>query len=311
MNFQQLEYILAVHRHQHFGKAAESCHVTQATLSAMIIKLEEELGFSIFDRSHKPIKTTDQGLEVMEKARNILSLQRELIGIKETDSFMSGTIRIGIIPTIASSLLPIILPEIMKSYPDLKLIVNEITTEEIVHHLQMDKIDLGILATPLNEDTLEEYILYYEPMLVYGLDNSKKDYITSSEVKNKEIWLLEEGHCFRNQAITICELQEKKVDESKLRLEANSFETLINITDQFGGLTLLPELYCLQLPEQRKRKLSPFKKPIPVREISIVSYRQVVNPKTIQTLSTLIKELVTPRLSVSNYQNKDLDIIGI
>lgn len=311
MNFQQLEYILAVHRHQHFGIAAESCHVTQATLSAMIIKLEDELGISIFDRSHKPIKTTAQGLDVIEKARTILTLQKDLLQIKDYDSYMSGTIRIGIIPTIASSLLPIILPEIMAKFPELKLVISEITTDEIINHLEMDKIDIGILATPLHNESIEEHILYYEPMKVYGLENSKKDYVTSSEVKNKDIWLLEEGHCFRNQAITICELQEKKVKESKLQLEANSFETLINITDQFGGLTLLPELYCLQLPKKRSDRLKPFNKPIPVREVSIVTYRQVINSKTIETLAELIKQLVVPKLSVSKYQNKDLDIIGI
>lgn len=311
MNFQQLEYIIAVHRHQHFGMAAESCHVTQATLSAMIIKLEDELGITIFDRSHKPIKTTAQGLEVIEKARNILNVQKELLQLKENDSYMSGTIRIGIIPTIASSLLPIILPEIMSEFPDLKLLITEITTDEIINHLEMDKIDMGILATPLYNESIEEHILYYEPMKVYGLDDASKDYITSSEVKDKEIWLLEEGHCFRNQAITICELQEKKVEESRLQLEANSFETLINITDQFGGLTLLPELYCLQLPKKRSNRLKPFNKPIPVREVSIVTYRQVINSKTIEALSELITKLVTPKLSVAKYQNKDLDIIGI
>lgn len=311
MNFQQLEYIIAVHRHQHFGMAAESCHVTQATLSAMIIKLEDELGITIFDRSHKPIKTTAQGLEVIEKARNILNVQKELLQLKENDSYMSGTIRIGIIPTIASSLLPIILPEIMSEFPDLKLVITEITTDEIINHLEMDKIDMGILATPLYNEAIEEHILYYEPMKVYGLDDASKDYITSNEVKDKEIWLLEEGHCFRNQAITICELQEKKVEESRLQLEANSFETLINITDRFGGLTLLPELYCLQLPKKRSNRLKPFNKPIPVREVSIVTYRQVINSKTIEALSELITKLVSPKLSVAKYQNKDLDIIGI
>ncbi|MCB9188264.1 MAG: LysR family transcriptional regulator [Flavobacteriales bacterium] len=311
MNFQQLEYILAVHRHQHFGTAAESCHITQATLSAMIIKLEDEIGFQIFDRSRKPIRTTEQGIQVIAKAREILTMQREIQQMKDNETNINGTIRIGIIPTIASSLLPIILPEIMKEYPELKLIISEVTTEEIINNLEMDKIDLGILATPLNHQSIEEHILYYEPMKVYGLEKSDKDFITSAEVKDKEIWLLEEGHCFRNQAITICELQEKKVDESKLQLEANSFETLINITDQFGGLTLLPELYCHHLSSKRKQLLNTFNKPIPVREISIVSFRKVINPRTIETLGELIKQLVIPKLTVSEYENKDLDIIGI
>ncbi len=311
MNFQQLSYVLAVHRHQHFGLAAESCHITQATLSAMIKKLEEEIGFLIFDRSRKPIKTTDQGLQFIEKARAILNLQAEIMDIQDQKVTLSGTLRIGIIPTIASSLLPLVLPEIMTTYPDLKLEIAEITTEEIVHQLALDKIDLGILSTPLQNETIEEYILYYEPMLVYGLENPSKDYITTKEVKDKEVWLLEEGHCFRNQSVTLCELQEKQLDESKLHLEANSFETLINITDKFGGLTLLPELYCLDLPQKRKKKLSKFNKPIPVREVSIVSYRKVVNPKTIALLTELISLSVNKHLSTSAYANKDLEIIGL
>lgn len=311
MNFQQLEYILAVHRHKHFGKAAEACHITQATLSAMIIKLEDELNIQIFDRSHKPIKTTAIGLEVIEKARSILDIQRELHLLQDVDTTMTGIIRIGIIPTIASSLLPLILPRIMSQFPELKLVISEITTDEIIHHLEMDKIDLGILSTPLENELLEEHILYYEPMQVYGAEESEKGYITSKEVKDKEIWLLEEGHCFRNQTVTICELREKKVDDTKLQLEANSFETLLSITDQFGGLTILPELYGLQLPKNRQKKLKSFKKPIPVREISIVSYRKVISPQTIEVLGELIKSMVLPKLSVSNYENKDLDIIGI
>jgi LysR family hydrogen peroxide-inducible transcriptional activator len=311
MNFQQLEYVLAVHRHQHFGLAAENCHVTQATLSAMIIKLEDEIGFSIFDRSKKPIKTTEQGLKVIEKARDILSIQRELYQLKSEDGPLSGSLRLGIIPTVASSLLPLVLPTLLETYPDLKLTITEITTEEIIHQLEMDKIDLGILATPTDNTSLEEHILYYEPMMVYGLKNTQKGYLNSKDIQNKEIWLLEEGHCFRNQAVTICELQEKVVDDARLKLEANSFETLINITDQFGGLTLLPELYAKQLSQSQQDTLKSFNKPIPVREISIVSYRKVVNPRTIETLAQFITKLVTPQLSASKYQNKDLDIIGI
>lgn len=311
MNFQQLEYILAVHRHQHFGIAAESCHITQATLSAMIIKLEDEIGFQIFDRSRKPIRTTEQGLAIITKAREILNLQRELLQLKDNDNDISGVIRIGIIPTIASSLLPIVLPEIMSIYPNLKLVISEVTTEEIIKKLEMDKIDLGIIATPVNHENIEEHILYYEPMMVYGLQKSEADFITTAEIMDKEIWLLEEGHCFRNQAITVCELKEKKVDDTKLQLEANSFETLVNITDQFGGLTLLPELYCRQLSTERLQLLNSFNVPIPVREVSIVSYRKIINPKTIALLGELIHRMVIPKLSTANYKNKDLDIIGI
>lgn len=311
MNFQQLEYILAVHQHKHFGIAAENCNITQATLSAMIKKLEEEIDVIIFDRSHKPIKTTAIGLEIIEKAQNILAIQQELKLVNDNKDILKGTLKIGIIPTVAPSLLPILLPEIFKSYPELKLVIHEITTEEIIHQLEMDQIDIGILATPLDNDNIEEHILYYEPMLVYGMEKSPTNFITSSQVKDKNIWLLEEGHCFRNQSLKICDLQEKKVKEENLQLEANSFETLINITDKFGGLTLLPELYCNQLSAAKRNRLNQFNTPVPVREISIVTYRSVANAKYIDKLSQLINQLIKPKLSSTQLENKELEIIGI
>lgn len=311
MNFQQLEYILAVHRHQHFGLAAESCHITQATLSAMIKKLEEELNVQIFDRSRKPIKTTESGLEIIEIAKRILNEQNKLKQIQQPADQLSGELRLGIIPTVAPSLLPIILPNLLSDNPDLHLTISEITTEEILHQLEMDKIDLGILATPLENKHFEEHILYYESMLIYGLEGNAKKLVTTEEIHQKDIWLLEEGHCFRNQSITICELTEKKVSESQLNVNASSFETLLGLTDQFGGITLIPELYFNQLNESRKEKTRRFSAPIPVREISLVSFRKHINHHTIEGLANTIKGHVNGQLLSSQYPNKDLEIIGI
>lgn len=311
MNFQQLEYVLAVDEHKHFGLAAESCHITQATLSAMIIKLEEELGILLFDRSRKPVKTTDVGLEFIEKARNILREKAQLYHFKDSSDQLQGHLRVGIIPTIANSLLPLILPVILKENPALKLTVSEITTDEIKHQLEMDKIDIGILATPLNDDKFEENIMYYEPMMVYGIRESKKNYVTSADVKDSTIWLLEEGHCFRNQAVTICEIREKEMEESNLNFKGSSFETLLNLTDSFGGYTLVPELYYKDMPPEKQALTKHFQKPIPVREVSIITYRSYAKTKTITYLTTRIQELVGNVLSTANYKNKDLDIVGI
>lgn len=311
MNFQQLEYVLAVHEHKHFGLAAENCHITQATLSAMIKKLESELEILLFDRSRKPIKTTDVGLEFVEKARSIIREKEELYQFKKTTDHLQGHLRIGIIPTVANTLLPLILPAILKENPDLKMTVSEITTEEIKQDLIMDKIDIGILATPINNNKFEEHIMYYEPMMVYGLADSKKNYISSADVKDKNIWLLEEGHCFRNQAITICEIKEKAMATSNLNFKGSSFDTLLNLTDKFGGFTLLPELYYKDLPIEKQAKTKHFQKPVPVREISMITYRQFAKNKTIDYLSTLIQASVNDLLTTKKYKNKDLDIIGI
>ncbi|MCP4460336.1 MAG: LysR family transcriptional regulator [Cytophagales bacterium] len=311
MNFQQLEYILAVDQHRHFAKAADSCHITQATLSAMIKKLEEELGTVIFDRSHQPIKTTDEGEQTIAKAREILTLQSELIRMQHlNEPEISGSLRLGIIPTIANSLLPIILPTLLVEYPKLDLQIIEITTEEIKKQLLNDQIDGGILATPLEEELMEENILYYESMLVYGVNKSDKKFISTDAVKNKNIWLLEEGNCFRNQAKIICDIREKTQGIANLSFEGSSFETLLNLTDKFGGYTLVPELYFNQLPENRKQITRHFEKPMPVREISLVYHRPYARKRTLDSLSEKIIELISGQLVTQRMKSSDLEIVG-
>ena len=176
MNFQQLEYALAVQQYQHFGKAAESCNITQVTLSAMIKKLEEELKIQLFDRSSQPILVTEKGTEVLLLANKIIHEKNNLLSLQHASTTeIKGILRLGIIPTIASTLLPLILPTILKENPELELVISEIKTEDIVEQLKIGKIDLGILATPLEHVELEETILYYEPMMLYGIkDKSKK-----------------------------------------------------------------------------------------------------------------------------------------
>ena len=311
MNFQQLEYVLAVHKYKHFAIAAESCDVTQATLSAMIKKLEEELSLILFDRSRKPVSTTELGLLFIEKAQNILKIREEINELNTSTTALEGTLTIGIIPTIANSLLPNILPLVLNENPKLKLNIVEITTEEIKQQLKLNKIDIGILATPINDELFAEHIMYYEPMMVYGVHDQTKEYVSSKDVKNKNIWLLEEGHCFRNQTLTICEIREKELSNSNLNFRGSSFETLLSLSDKFGGYTLLPELYYQSMSEKKQALTKHFQPPIPVREISIIAYRQHAKSKAISYLTHLITETISPQLSSSKLKNSDLDIIGI
>lgn len=311
MNFQQLEYVLAVHRHKHFGTAAENCHVTQATLSGMIKKLEEELQILLFDRSRKPIKTTDSGIRFIEIARTILQQKEQLYLLNKVSETLEGSLSIGIIPTIANSLLPILLPVLLEKNPKLKLTISEITTDEIKQQLTLDKIDIGILATPIDDNKFEEHILYYEPMMVYGVLDQQKEYVSSNDVKDNTIWLLEEGHCFRRQALTICEIKEKEIESSNLSFKGSSFETLLNLTDKFGGYTLIPELYYKSLAEDKKKITKHFQKPIPVREISIITYGHFAQNQTIAYISSLIQKLVSNQLYTQKLKNSELEIIGI
>ena len=314
MNFQQLEYVVAVHRTKHFGKAAESCDITQATLSAMIKKLENELSIQIFDRSRHPIQTTDDGMLLLKKAEDILAKQQELFHLGQMDTGeMIGEIRLGVIPTVANSLLALFLPTLLTQHPKLKLIISEITTDEILYQLAHNQIDFGILSTPIEDlgEAYEEQILYYEAMMVYGIESSEKRFVSSKDVENKKVWLLEEGHCFRSQSMTLCKIREKKEQTENLQFKSNSFETLLNLSDQMGGLTLVPELYYNNLSAKRKAKTQFFQKPIPVREISLLAIKPISKKRSMQKLAELIQKIVQPQLKTAKFKNRDLNIIGI
>jgi len=312
MNFKQLEYILAIDEYKVFSEAAFHCGVTQATLSAMVIKLEEELGFQIFDRTTKPVTITESGEEVIAKAKEMLRIKGsiDLIG-KSIPEGLSGELRIGIIPTVANSLLSKILPVLLEKNPDLQLVIKEVTTEEVIRGLKRGSLDFGIAATPIEDESIHEEIAYYEPMLVYGVTENSKEYTVSEDLLNDKIWLLEEGHCFREQVSIICGLQEKKNTIENLKFEGNSFETLLSMVDSFGGHTLIPELYYRELSSERAKKSRMFQKPIPVREISVLSYEPSKRIWTSKYLAVEIKEIVGPLLSTNQFQNKDLRIIGI
>lgn len=311
MTLQQLEYIVAIDQQRNFSRAAEQCHVTQATLSAMVKKLEEEISLVIFDRKKQPVVVTEAGKPIIDQARVVLremSLLQDLTQLD--DQALSGTVRIGVIPTVSNALLPLVLQPILTTYPDLALELEERTTDEIIRLLHSDQLDMGILATPLNDSSLEEEIMYYEAMLVYGVTDPEKEFVLPKDLSERSVWLLEEGHCFRNQTMTICDIQEK-AGPNNVRFEGNSFDTLLALTDQFGGYTLVPELYAKQMTPDRLQKVRPFRKPLPVREVSIVYHRPYARRKTIDALASCIRDIVQPKLLASTYPAKHLDIIGI
>ncbi len=312
MNLNQLKYVMAVHEHRHFGRAAEHCDVTQATLSAMIKKLEAELGVVLFDRDKQPTIITEHGLKVVKIAKEMLMKQQELLEINsEEHPSLKGKLKMGIIPTVANALLPLILPSLLENHPELELTIAEITTEEIIHRLKEDRIDLGILATPLDDEELEENILYYETMMVYGVKDPEKKFIAPKDLHDEKVWLLEEGNCFRNQSMTICNIQEKSNVPQNLHFEGSSFDTLLNLSDHFGGITLVPELYHQLMPENKQAQTRMFNAPYPVREISAVFYRPFAKKTSIDLLSKHIQSIITPHLLSTKLPKKDLSIIGI
>ncbi|NQX91280.1 MAG: hydrogen peroxide-inducible genes activator, partial [Flavobacteriales bacterium] len=292
--------------------AADRCNVTQATLSGMIKKLEKELGEVLIDRTSKPVIPTEVGWVVVNKAKQILLLQEDISGIElSTEDVLSGEIVLGVIPTVANVLLSMVFPALSEKFPDLKLVVQELTTEQLVRAMDKGELDAGILATPVKGSGWIEHVMYYESLMVYGVKASSKRYLSPQSLSSERIWLLKEGHCFRNQSLSLSSLEKSGRPLRNFRFKGNSFDTLVHLTDSWGGYTLVPELYVGLMGEERRRKARMFEKPFPVREISMVYARPQAKKKGLDALRNVIVELVKPRLATSSYKKKDLRILGI
>lgn len=305
MNLQQLEYIAAVDTHRHFARAAEHCHVTQATLSMMIKKLEEELKVTLFDRSKQPVVPTREGAKIIQQARLVI---REAMTIKDlaeqSKSLFSGELNIGIIPTLAPYLLPLFIKSFIEEYPLIRLIVSELTTDQIIQNLAHGEIDCGLLATPLNASGLKEDVLFYEKFLLYGNPQNLKpnELPDSKSLNNENIWLLREGHCLRTQVSSICDVHKNSFFDKHLLFEAGSIESLIGLVDRYKGLTIVPELAAVQMDEKRKSNMHLFKEPAPAREISLVTFRHEMKSALIEALKTSIRDNVIPYLTEGAYK---------
>jgi LysR family hydrogen peroxide-inducible transcriptional activator len=296
MNLQQFEYIVAVDIHRHFAKAAEACFITQPTLSTMIQRLEEELDVIIFDRTKQPVVPTEVGLEIIRQARKILgeaNMMKELAN--ESKQSLKGELRIGIIPTLAPYLLPLFLKDFLVKYSNIKLFISEQTTSSIIKNLAKDTLDAGIAATPLNIEGIKEDILFYERFMVYVSGQEKvlkKKYLLPEEIDVNRLWLLEEGHCLRSQMLNLCELRKKDSEYSNFEYEAGSIESLLKIVEMNSGLTIIPELAVLNMDYVRKSQVRFFKPPVPVRQISLVTYRHFVKNNLLRVLKEEIVQNV-------------------
>ena len=290
MTLTQLSYVTAVAQTRNFGLAAKSCFISQPTLSMQIQKLEDDLGVTLFDRSKKPVEPTAIGLKIIEQAQVVLQEAKRIEElIKEEKGEISGEFRLGIIPTLAPYLLPLFLEKFTTTYPAVNLIVEEMQTQKIIKMLKEDKIDAGILVTPLNHKGIVERPLFNDPFLAYLAP--KHPLLSLSQVSDKDlslddIWLLNEGHCFRDQAIEICKRVKGKGTKNKnLTFESGNLETLKSLVDQNFGYTLLPSLAILGMSaNEQKKKVRFFKSPAPIREVSVVYSRNYLKKSIIEAL---------------------------
>lgn len=308
----QLEYVLAVHKHGHFAKAAEACNITQPTLSMQIHKLEEDLGVVLFDRTKKPILLTEAGKRVIEQIQTVLFEAKKiegLIQLSEKES-TTGELVLGIIPTIAPYLLPRLLLQLGTQCPKLKLNIYELQTKQIIESLDNDEIDVGLLATPLKIEKIIEHPLYYEPFSVLcqkGHELGQQKKVKYSSLKFDDIWLLEEGHCLRHQILDICSVKNKRTTEKKFTFESGSLETLKNLVNSYGGYTLLPALATESIGNHTQ--LIAFERPIPAREIGLVYRREHYKLPLIEALAEAIT-LVIPE-EIRKIRQKDLDVLPV
>jgi len=294
MTIQQLEYLIAVDKHRHFGQAAESCFVTQPTLSAQLGKLEKELGVILFDRSKMPVIPTELGVTVIAQAKKVVSESKgifELVAQLKGD--ISGTIKLGILPTLAPYLLHLFIRKFLETYPHVKLEVQEMVTEEIVKKLKNDELDLGIVVTPLEESGFLEKPLFYEKFYAYfskGHDLLAQEEIRPELIKKEELWVLQQGHCFRDQVLNFCD--QSLSGHKNFHYESGSLEGLRNMVNRYKGLTLLPELATWELSPEEKSRLRPFVGTSPTREVSIILNRSFLKQKLVELLFKAITEAI-------------------
>ncbi len=297
----QLEYIVAVDRFRHFARAAEHCHVSQPSLSMQIQKVEDEIGGPIFDRTKKPILPTDQGARFIEQAKVVLREHRRLIEAAKTGlAEVSGHFRLGVIPTLAPYLLPLFLDDFAKRYPKVSVHIEELNTETIVGELSNDRLDGGLLATPLSETRLKEEALFYEPFFVYLPPDhplTKKKYIAEDDLDGSEMWLLEDGHCLRNQVVRVCSLSKGKDVYKNIHFEGGNLETLRYLIQQGRGYTVVPYLFATHLGgTERARCIRPFHDPVPTREISLVYHRDQWKAPILRAIAECVRKHVPPEL---------------
>lgn len=305
MTITQLLYVLAVAEHKNFTLAAEKSFVTQPTLSMQIQKLEDELGVLLFDRTTKPIQPTEVGMVIIKQAQRIVDEADRIKDlIDQQKGFIGGEFKLGIIPTITPTLLPMFLKNFINTHKKVNLIIEEYTTEEIIVRLRNGHLDAAIVATPLVEADLVENVLYYEPFVGYmpkEFREAGQTELAPDTLDLKELLLLQDGHCFRDGILNIC--QSKQVtDDKAFKLESGSFETLIRLANEGLGYTLLPYLHTLELKEADQVNLIQFKNPKPAREVSLIYSKNELKIQIINALKETIMGVVRGAIAFQDVQ---------
>jgi len=301
MTITQLRYTLAVAEHGNFTLASERCFVTQPTLSMQVQKLEEELGVTIFNRSTKPLRTTEVGEKILIQARKIVEESSRMNDIvSEEKGVIGGTLKVGIIPTVSPTLLPLFLSSFIKKNKNVDLKIEEFTTNSMFEKINKGEIDCAIAATPLEDESIIEKPLYYEPFVAYvpkhhGL--SKRDSLDINDLEDAELLILEDGHCFRDQILNLCSIKDLN---KQFELKSGNFETLINLSNNGPWMTVLPYLHSKLLSDLDKKNIIKFNDPLPAREISIIYSKTQLKLPIINALKSSISKIIRGKIEYND-----------
>ena len=301
MTITQLKYTLAVAEYGNFTTASEKCFVTQPTLSMQVQKLEEELGVTIFNRSTKPLKVTDVGEKVLFQARKIVDESSRMNDvISEEKGIIGGTLKVGIIPTVSSTLLPLFLNIFIKKHKNVELKIEEYNTDTLSKKLEDNTIDCAIAATPLNNSKIIERPIYYEPFVAYVPEHhflSGNKSIGLDDLSNSDLLILQDGHCFRNQVLNLCSIDDIN---KQYELKSGSFETLINLSNNGPWMTIIPYLHSNNLSSNNIQNIIPFEDPAPAREISMIYSKSQLKLPVINALTDTISSVIRGQIKYND-----------
>jgi len=297
----QHEYIVAVDRLRHLARAAEACCISQPSLSMQIQKTEKEIGFALFDRHRKPVLPTAKGRAFIDQARVVLNEHQHLVQLSRSRrNEVSGAFRLGVIPTLAATSIPGFLTIFSEKYPRVDLSIDEMKTEQIIHALRNDSLDAGLLSTPLHEPGIIEQVLFQERFFLYTNPRhplAKRAAVDLKDLDGGRMWLLEDGHCFKNQVVRFCSSAKLTGAYANIHFEGGSLETLRQLVKQSPSFTLVPELFVHHLSNaERKAMVRPFRGPTPSREVSLAFRRNHWKKEIISAMSQSILDFLARAL---------------
>ncbi len=305
MNFNQLKYFVALHKHNSYSKAAKALEISQPALTLQMKKLEEELDLKLIDKTHKPFSFTREGLEFLNRANEIICKVDSLKDLSfELGEEVSGYLRVGIIPTISPYLMPLFINDLNEKYPELTLEVNELKTEEIIEELKNGNIDCGILVTPIKNNTLVKKTLFYERFYLYVSEKHpffEYDKVNISDINFNELWYLQEGNCFQNQVESICQFADQTGNSQHLIYRSNSIESLRRIVETKDGITFIPELATINIPPFQEDLVKEIEGKLkPLREVSLVTNKEVTKTRQIDAFVDILLSCIPKNMKQNN-----------